>query len=208
MIYRILNAIKTGGLAYYSLLPFSLGCHSLDLFKDLKVGQSELVRVLDFIAGEEKDCAWIPEYPIITDLIREMGLAVGCELGVAYGGQSKYFLENTQVNKLYSVDPYQHFSTAEWNDGGNFEQIVLDAMFLKVQYALKPFGDRSVLLRETSKEASERFHNNALDFVYIDANHEYSHVLEDLSLWYSKVRSGGLVAGDDYVVWPSVALVA
>ena len=38
----------------------------------------------------------------------------------------------------------------------------------------------------------------ALDWVYIDGNHTYEFVLEDLRSWYPKVRPGGLVVGDDY----------
>ena len=38
----------------------------------------------------------------------------------------------------------------------------------------------------------------ALDRVYIDGNHAYEFVLEDLRSWYPKVRPGGLVVGDDY----------
>jgi hypothetical protein len=36
------------------------------------------------------------------------------------------------------------------------------------------------------------------DFVYIDGNHSYSHVKEDLRLWFPKVKRGGVFAGHDY----------
>lgn len=39
----------------------------------------------------------------------------------------------------------------------------------------------------------------SLDFVYIDAQHHYEAVREDLALWYPKLRVGGLFAGHDYL---------
>ena len=39
---------------------------------------------------------------------------------------------------------------------------------------------------------------NDLDLVYIDANHEYESVLNDMGKWLPKVRTGGILSGDDY----------
>ncbi len=35
--------------------------------------------------------------------------------------------------------------------------------------------------------------------MYIDANHSYHAVRDDLTLWYPKLRPGGLFAGHDYL---------
>ena len=40
--------------------------------------------------------------------------------------------------------------------------------------------------------------DNSLDFVYIDANHSYACVMDDMTAWTPKVRSGGIVSGHDY----------
>jgi hypothetical protein len=37
-----------------------------------------------------------------------------------------------------------------------------------------------------------------MDFVYIDARHDYESVKEDLHAWFDKVRPGGILAGHDY----------
>lgn len=84
------------------------------------LSEEQLSPILAFLYNEEKDCAWIPEYPIITDLIRNMDLRVGCEIGVAYGFQSIFFLENSNIETLYSIDPYQNFP--DYNDYMNFPQ--------------------------------------------------------------------------------------
>lgn len=37
-----------------------------------------------------------------------------------------------------------------------------------------------------------------IDFLYIDADHQYASVKADLAAWAPHVRPGGLIAGDDY----------
>jgi len=53
-------------------------------------------------------------------------------------------------------------------------------------------------IRTTSVEAAKLYADNSLDFVFIDAGHEYEDVKSDLQAWYSKVKVGGFIAGHDY----------
>jgi predicted O-methyltransferase YrrM len=45
-----------------------------------------------------------------------------------------------------------------------------------------------------------------VDFLYVDADHSYQSVRDDLAAWVPHVRAGGLIAGDDYesTVFPGV----
>jgi hypothetical protein len=49
-----------------------------------------------------------------------------------------------------------------------------------------------------SAEAATMFENGSLDFVYLDADHCFESVWQDLSVWYPKVRIGGILAGHDF----------
>jgi len=64
---------------------------------------------------------------------------------------------------------------------------------------LAPYGARSDIWRLTSVEGAKQVPDGSLDFVYIDARHDYESVLEDLNAWFSKVKPGGIFAGHDYV---------
>jgi len=54
-------------------------------------------------------------------------------------------------------------------------------------------------MRMTSLEACEIYEDNSLDFVFIDANHSFESVSEDISNWIDKVKPGGMIAGHDYI---------
>ena len=47
-------------------------------------------------------------------------------------------------------------------------------------------------------DAVKMFKDRSLDFVFIDANHAFDYVMQDLIEWTKKVRIGGIVSGDDY----------
>jgi len=50
------------------------------------------------------------------------------------------------------------------------------------------------------------YQDHSLDFVFIDANHYYEGVKNDLDAWLPKVKDSGIIAGHDYnpVSWPGV----
>mgnify|MGYP003685889429 CR=1 FL=1 len=58
--------------------------------------------------------------------------------------------------------------------------------------------DNVILIKKTSTDASIDIKDNFLDWVYIDGDHRFKHVLNDLTLWYNKVKKGGIIAGHDY----------
>ena len=53
-------------------------------------------------------------------------------------------------------------------------------------------------INDYSSKASEKIEDGSLDLVFIDANHEYDCIKEDIALWTPKVRKGGIISGHDY----------
>lgn len=120
------------------------------------------------------------------------------EVGTCDGNFSYELLKNTSCKKLYCVDPYKHYTNNEYPDGINdLTQEEFDTLYEKTKEKLSEFGDRVEFLRMESIEASKMFENESLDFVYIDGNHEYSYVLNDIIHWYPTVKKGGFLCGDD-----------
>lgn len=57
---------------------------------------------------------------------------------------------------------------------------------------------RVTVHRGQSDDGLRALADESLDWVYIDGNHLYEYVAQDLRLSLAKVKPGGLVTGDDY----------
>lgn len=80
-----------------------------------------------------------------------------------------------------------------------------DRLFDEFMNNVSPVSDYLTPLRMASVEASEQFDDRSLDFVFIDAAHDYENVLVDIRAWQGKIRPGGVLAGHDYKHdWPGV----
>ena len=49
-----------------------------------------------------------------------------------------------------------------------------------------------------SMDVLKQFRDDSLDFVFIDANHEFRHTIDDIDEWSRKVKKGGVVSGHDF----------
>jgi hypothetical protein len=63
---------------------------------------------------------------------------------------------------------------------------------------IKPVEHIIKLIQMTSADASKLYDNKSLDFVFIDANHTYESVKEDILSWLPKIKNGGIIGGHDY----------
>jgi len=53
-------------------------------------------------------------------------------------------------------------------------------------------------IQALSAPSADLYKDGSLDFVFIDANHTYEGVNEDITKWRPKVKPGGFMAGHDY----------
>lgn len=110
-------------------------------------------------------------------------------------------------------------------DRGNFASVILGGWLGKVYYAVDlwarqdpriypevfdhdfsyrcasdlAYRDRRVrLMKMYSVEAARQIPNNFLDWVWIDANHDFGPVFDDMTAWWPKVKHGGIFSGHDY----------
>jgi predicted O-methyltransferase YrrM len=65
---------------------------------------------------------------------------------------------------------------------------------------LEEAGFRSLvtIVQAKTTDAVLQVPDESIDFLFVDANHTYTAVMEDLRLWSPKVRRGGLMCGHDF----------
>lgn len=126
----------------------------------------------------------------IYQMFRDEGFTVGAEVGVGYATNAVDILETMPEVKLYLIDPWTGTARTP-----RFYRTV----HRRAMKNLGPYKDRTVVMHMTSELAASDFDEGSLDFVYIDGDHSYDAVMLDIILWGRRVKSGGLLAGHDYV---------
>lgn len=154
------------------------------------MARPELAELYEYLATREQ----LPLLPNALQLLGE-----GAEVGVQEGRFSAHLLEHWGGARLYSVDPWLRQDPSEYRDVANLPQDRQDLHHRRTMARLARYRDRSSIWRMMSADASAKIHDSQLDFVYLDARHDYDAVREDLALWYPKVRPGGIVSGHDYL---------
>jgi hypothetical protein len=91
---------------------------------------------------------------------------------------------------------------------GPDEHLNKDGLYLEFQKNIEPVNDERPgtieFIRGKSMDVVDSIKDFSLDFVFIDASHEYEDVKADINAWYMKVKEGGVIAGHDYPYWPGV----
>ena len=149
---------------------------------------------------------WATPWPVVAkrhDLPRLLNrrrlLGCGVEVGVRTGEFSEHLLAAWRGRHLISVDPWAEAPVEDYVNLDNVPQEAHDRLYEETVARLSRFGERSSIWRMTGAEAARRIPRYCLDFVYLDARHDYASVREDLDQWFPAVRPGGILAGHDYV---------
>lgn len=133
----------------------------------------------------------------LAKLFAELDYHKGAEIGTARGSYAITMSVNIPKLQLFCVDSWSTY------DGLNdyTDQNQLDEYLSTAMRRLKSYKGVELIYAK-SMDAVKQFKDESLDFVYIDANHEFPYIAEDLFYWSKKVRSGGIVSGHDYLKTP------
>lgn len=128
----------------------------------------------------------------LAKLFAELGMNKGAEIGVAEGNYSEVLVRANPNLELLCVDPWHAYSGNPQNKSKEKNEYAYNEAKRKLA------GTKARLVMKSSIDAVRDVDDGSLDFVYIDGNHSFDFVMFDLIAWSKKVRSGGIMAGDDY----------
>lgn len=144
--------------------------------------------------------AMVPRREDLPVLLNRRKLSgTGVEVGVQSGAFSETILDGWRGQLLISMDPWAETPPDDYVDVSNVAQAAQDELYDSTCRRLARFGARSEVWRTTGKDGGLRIDDGSLDFVYLDARHDYESVREDLHDWWPKLRRLGIFAGHDYV---------
>jgi GT2 family glycosyltransferase len=121
------------------------------------------------------------------------------EVGVWKGMSASYMaveiINSGKKIKFDCVDNWEFIENLQSDiSQESFSENIYDT-FLKninpVQHIITP-------IKELSWDGAKHYEDNSLDFVFIDAAHDYESVKKDINAWFPKIKKGGIISGHDY----------
>lgn len=123
------------------------------------------------------------------------GIKSVCEIGVFESQNFKRLLEgNPEI--IVGIDLWRDDGVPSRNDSA-FTQEQKEhqcSIFKELMFKFPSIR----MYRDYSHEAVKNFPDEYFDLIYIDGDHSYEGVKQDLEDWYPKVKSGRFFTGDDY----------
>jgi SAM-dependent methyltransferase len=120
------------------------------------------------------------------------------EVGSWKGKSISYFVvESLNRGKTFNVNSVDTWVGAPEHQ--EHEVVKNDQLFELFLDNISPIKEHLNVIRKPSTEAAKTFEDGSLDFVFIDACHEYQDVKDDIESWIDKIKPGGVIAGHDYL---------
>jgi predicted O-methyltransferase YrrM len=164
------------------------------------------MRVDNFIPWPQDLRGWNGDRRTFKELIDEIDPKIIIEIG-SWKGQSTVTMAKACKPdvKIYCIDTWlgsHEFRTNKKLYGGEFDLMELHG-YPQVYYQFlsnivhNGVLDKIEVVPATSENAAP--HMPIADLIYVDGQHTYKGVKEDLENFWPKLREGGIMFGDDYV---------
>jgi predicted O-methyltransferase YrrM len=134
-------------------------------------------------------------HDLVKSIVEKLENGIIVEIGTHVGNFADHILQHSNQSVLYCIDPYICYD--KYDDAIN--NITGDDLYNSTRQRLtSKYGDRVRFIRTFSDDALSDIPDE-IDFLYIDGNHRYDYVYQDLKNYYSRVKDGCCIVGDDAV---------
>lgn len=127
---------------------------------------------------------------------------VGSWLGKSAIGMCNLFNEYKRTDIRFDcIDAWEE---GDWMSGGVDIKAQFDAhgdLHAVFKANIKAYGHAHLIydsFKCDSTLGASMYEDESLDFVFLDADHRYPKVRDDILTWLPKINEGGVLAGDDY----------
>jgi hypothetical protein len=123
------------------------------------------------------------------------------ELGVAVGQFSRAMIQRYDPSKFYAIDTFKlHEVETLW--GRTPRDFFKNKTHLEYYLdGLAAYSDRVIALQGDGAEQLAQIEDNSIDVIYIDGSHHYADVARDSEVAVRKVKRGGVIIFNDYILW-------
>jgi predicted O-methyltransferase YrrM len=140
---------------------------------------------------------WFNYADLYTQIAKDPKFNKIVEVGTWKGKSAMYMA----VELALSERAVEFYCVDTWEGSGehqNLEEVKTGQLFNIFLKNIEPVKNYIIPIRKASLEAVKDFANGSLDFVFIDASHEYKDVKADLSAWWPKIKPDGMLTGHDF----------
>jgi hypothetical protein len=154
-------------------------------------------------SAQEEASRWFPAGSCFVEVGTYLGRSL-CSLGEVVAQSGKTFtvigIDTCRGSGPEGPRRKDYHGAAVERNGGTFAG-ALHRNVIECGY-----GDTITLLIADSVKAAGLFGDASVEWVHLDARHDYASVKADIRAWLPKVKPGGWLSGDDYdeVKWPEV----
>jgi len=130
-------------------------------------------------------------------LIHEIEIRTIVEIGVYRGKNAEVLRKEFPDAHLYLIDPWAPDASYQASGSAVSEDQKVYDKARKRTYGLFENDPHVTIIEEPSHKAAPLVPDN-IDLVFIDANHAYPSICQDITTWKPKIRSGGILSGHNF----------